>query len=97
MRVRPLKTPFRAPQANTFCERVVGTIRRECLDHVIVFGEEHAREILGEYVAYYDEERTHQALGPESPVPRDRGPVTGSKVISISRLGGLHHSYRRAA
>jgi transposase InsO family protein len=95
--LRQLATAYRSPLQNAHAERLIGTIRRECLDHMIVMGERHARHLLGEFVRYYNEERIHQALGPESPVPRERGTGAGSQVISISHLGGLHHSYRRAA
>lgn len=95
--LRQLVTAYRSPLQNAHAERLIGTIRRECLDHMIVMSEDHGRKLLGEFVHYYNEERTHQALGPEPPVPGDVGPVIGTKVISSPHLGGLHHSYRRAA
>ena len=64
---------------------------------MIVMSEDHGRKLLGEFVHYYNEERTHQALGPEPPVPGDVGPVIGTTVLSYPHLRGLHHSYRRAA
>ena len=94
--LRQVVTAYHSPLQNAHVERVIGTIRRECLDHVIVFGEEHAREVLGEYVAYYNEERTHQALGAESPIVSE-APVGKGPIASIPYLGGLHHGYRRAA
>ena len=93
----PIVTPFRAPQANAIAECVIGTIRRECLDHVIVLSERHLRRVLAEYVDYYNAVRPHQSLSaqpPEGPrVVFDRsGPVIGRPI-----LGGLHHEYRREA
>jgi putative transposase len=95
--LRQMVTAYHAPLQNAHAERVIGTFRRECLDHVIVLGEGHARRILDEYVRYYDEERTHQALGGDSPLSRaDERSSTGT-LIAVPHLGGLHHSYRRAA
>jgi transposase InsO family protein len=98
-----LKTPVRAPQANAFCERLVGTIRRECLDYLIPFGARHLKMILNEYVIHYNRGRPHSFLGPgipESPqakVPasphRHESPA-GHRVASTPVLGGLHHEYR---
>jgi hypothetical protein len=95
--LRQMVTAYHSPLQNPHAERVIGTIRRECLDHVIVLGENHARRLMDEYVRYYDEERTHQALGGDSPLSRaDERPTKGT-VIAVPHLGGLHHSYRRAA
>ena len=87
----------RSPWQNGYCERVIGSIRRECLDHVIVLGERHLRRVLKEYLAYYHRSRTHLGLEKETPVPRaiqapDVGPVASEPV-----LGGLHHRYYREA
>jgi hypothetical protein len=65
--------------------------------HVIVLGEDHARHILDEFVRYYDEQRTHQALGGDSPLSRVEHRATAGTVISVPHLGGLHHSHSRAA
>ncbi len=97
LRLKQMVSAYHSPLQNAYAERVIGTLRRDCLAHVIVMGERHAREILGEYVGYYNAERTHQALGGESPVPRDESPVENGRVISYQHLGGLHHSYRRVA
>ena len=101
--VQVLRTPVRAPKANAFCERLVGTLRRECLDFLIPIGEQHLRRILKAYVRYYNRGRPHSALGPGIPEPihasvpasghRHRLP-SGYRIISISVLGGLHHDYR---
>jgi transposase InsO family protein len=86
-----------SPWQNSYVERVIGTVRRECLDHVIIFSEDHLRSVLSEYFGYYHQVRTHQALDGNSPNPRDvEGPAKG-KVISIPKVGGLHHHYRRVA
>jgi transposase InsO family protein len=97
MNLRQMVTAYHSPLQNAHAERVIGTIRRECLDHVIVLGEDHARRILEEYVGYYNAERTHQALGGDSPLVRERAPAPAGKIVSAPHLGGLHHSYRRAA
>jgi putative transposase len=76
---------------------VIGSIRRDCLDHVIVFNEAHLRRILTRYFAYYHESRTHLSLDRNAPVPREIDPPERGKVIAIPHLGGLHHRYSRAA
>jgi len=90
-------TAPRSPWQNGYCERVIGSIRRECLDHVIVLGEKHLRRVLKEYLAYYHGSRTHLGLEKDAPEPRvvqarDLGPVASEPV-----LGGLHHRYCRDA
>jgi len=87
----------RSPWQNGFCERVIGSIRRECLDHGIVLNEKHLRRILKEYLAYYHQSRTHLGLKKDTPVPRD---VQTQEIGSVTRapvLGGLHHRYYREA
>ncbi len=87
----------RAPWQNPYCERVIGSIRRECLDHVIVLNERHLYRILADYFAYYHNSRPHLSLDRNSPTPRDvEGPSHG-EVVSIPQVGGLHHRYTRAA
>jgi transposase InsO family protein len=90
-----IPTPVRAPRANSIAERVVRTLRHECLDHMIVINERHLYELLTEYVSYYNQERPHRSLEHQSPVPREiirEGPVVSRRI-----LGGLHHAYARAA
>ena len=87
----------RSPWQNPYCERVIGSIRRECLDHVIVLGEEHLRRILAEYLRYYHGARAHLSLGRNSPNPRQVEPLEAGRVVAEPLLGGLHHRYRRAA
>jgi len=94
--ITELVTPRRCPWRNGFCERVIGTIRRECTDHVIALGERHLSRVLREYVAYYNRERTHTSLDGNAPEPRVAQALHGD-VIATPVLGGLHHAYRRAA
>ena len=90
-----IATPIHAPKANAVIERVIGTLRRECLDHLIVLDEQHLQSVLAEYVAYYNRERPHRTLGLQTPEPRLR-PTTGP-IWSRPVLNGLHHAYERAA
>ncbi|MCD4749700.1 MAG: integrase core domain-containing protein [Thermoanaerobaculales bacterium] len=104
--IHPLKTPVRAPKANTFCERLIGTIRRDCLDYLIPLSENHLRMILREYIDFYNHHRPHSSLGPGIPDPAEGLPVEPQpdrhrlpesvKVVSTPILGGLHHTYRIA-
>jgi len=98
-----LKTPFRAPQANAFCERLVGSIRRECLDFLIPLNERHLRGIVKEWAAHYNKGRPHSSLGPGIPEPSGGVPVSeisghripsGRRVVGSPVLSGLHHEYR---
>ena len=87
----------RSPWQNPYCERLIGSIRRECLDHVIVLNEAHVRRILASYFAYYHESRAHLSLERNASVPRRVEHPSEGKVIAIPQVGGLHHRYRRAA
>jgi putative transposase len=97
MDIEEVVTAPRSPWQNPYAERVIGSIRRECLDHVIVLNERHLRRILTSYFAYYHESRTHLSLERNSPVPRRVEHPSEGKVIAIPQVGGLHHRYRRAA
>lgn len=88
---------YQSPWQNGYVERAIGSIRRECLDHVIVFGERHLRRVLREYVAYYHDSRTHLGLGKDAPEPRAIQPRDAGVVVSALVLGGLHHHYWRQA
>jgi transposase InsO family protein len=95
--IREIVTARRSPWQNPYAERVIGSIRRECTDRIIVFGEEHLRRILSSYQTYYNEARTHLSLERNSPVPREVEPPSKGRVVAIPHLGGLHHRYQRAA
>jgi transposase InsO family protein len=95
--IEQVLTAPRSPWHNPYCERVIGTLRRECLDHVIVLGEQHLRRILRQYLEYYHGSRTHLALGKDAPEPRERESVDGGKVVALPMVGGLHHRYSRLA
>ncbi|WP_085440342.1 integrase core domain-containing protein [Magnetofaba australis] len=86
-----------SPWQNAIAERVIGTLRRDCFDHVIVFNEAHLRQKLGEYVAYYHGSRTHLGLSKDCPVHRDIQPKEAGSVVAFPVLGGLHHRYERVA
>ena len=95
--LRQLVTAYKSPRQNAHAERVIGTIRRECLDHMIILGERHAWHLLHEFAAYYNADRAHQALDGDAPESR-RGSSSGTgHLVAVPHLGGLHHSYRRAA
>ena len=87
----------RHPWQNPYAERVIGSIRRECLDHVIVLNEDHLRRTLAEYFDYYHEARAHLSLDRNSPIPRSVQAPEKGKVVAKAYLGGLHHCYSRAA
>ena len=96
--IRTVLTPVHAPNANGVAERVIGTLRRECLDHVIVFNERHLRRALHEYVAHDNRMRPHRSLALDSPDgrPLQRRPRLG-RVRSRPVLGGVHQEYEWAA
>ena len=87
----------RSPWQNPYVERLIGSIRRECLDHVIVFGEAHLRRILSRYFDYYHNSRTHGALDDNAPCPRTVETPGMGRVIAVPQVGGLHHRYFRVA
>ncbi len=93
--VEEILSAVRSPLMDTHCERVIGTLRRECFDHVIVWNEEHARRLLTSYVSYYNEDRTHLALDKNTPNGRAVEPARLGKVVALPRAGGLHHRYTR--
>ena len=88
----------RSPWQNAYAERVIGSIRRECLDHVVVIGERHLREILSKYMDYYNRTRTHLSLTKDAPEHRTVQRPSQGRVVEVPRVGLLHHEYvRRAA
>jgi len=98
MGVGEVLTAPHSPWQNPFAERLIGSIRRECLDHVLVLGESHLRRILTRYFAYYHRARTHLSLDKDAPNGRPIERTALGRVISIREVGGLHHRYvRRAA
>jgi transposase InsO family protein len=87
----------RSPWQRAYVERVIGSIRRECLDHVIVFHEGSLRRTLNSYFDYYHRSRTHLSLGKDSPEPRAIQPPEMGSVVAVPQVGGLHHRYERRA
>jgi transposase InsO family protein len=97
MGIREVIIAPRAPWQNAFVERVIGSIRRECLDHVIVLSEAHLCRVLRAYLAYYNTARPHQSLDDNSPQPRVVELSPRGRIIAIPQVGGLHHRYQRVA
>jgi putative transposase len=97
--IEPKRTGIRSPWQNGIAERFVGSCRRDLLDHVIVLNARHCKRLMTEYVRYYHDDRTHLGLDKQTPAGRKSatGTTRGAKVISMSRLGGLHHRYNLAA
>jgi len=98
--IRVLRTPIRAPRANATCERFLGSVRRECLDHILILGEAHLRRVLRAYVGYFNSARPHQGIGqaiPVGPAEVERIHAGAGRIVAFPVLGGLHHDYRRAA
>jgi hypothetical protein len=87
----------RSPWQNPYCERIIGSIRRDCLDHVIVLNEAHLHRILTGYFKYYHNSRPHLSPDRNSPVRRRVEPPSEGRVIAIPQVGGLHHRYTRRA
>ena len=87
----------RSPWQNPYVERLIGSIRREFLDHVIVLGESHLRRLLADYLDYYQLSRTHLSLDKDAPEPREVQPPTMGEVVALPKVGGLHHRYERRA
>ena len=87
----------RLPWQNADAERLIGSIRRECLDHVIVVNETGLSRVLGRYLTYYHQSRTHLSLAKDSPKPRPIAPPTLGPVVALPQVGGLHHRYDRRA
>ncbi len=94
--IEEIQIPFGAPDANAVCERFVGSLRRECLDHMLVLNQKHLNVITRDYVDYYNRNRPHQGLAQSISIPADDPPTSG-EIIALPVLGGLHHHYRRAA
>lgn len=93
--IEQVLTAYRSPWQNPYCERLIGTLRRDYLDHVIVWNESHLRRTLRALLRYYHEDRTHQGLDNDCPEPR--AVESTGEIVELSRLGGLHHRYSRRA
>ena len=95
-----LKTPYQAPRANAICERFLGSVRRECLDHLLILHERQLQRVLNAYVHYFNQARPHQGIQqqiPEQKVGSVLAQHASGKVLSFPVLGGLHHDYRKSA
>jgi transposase InsO family protein len=97
MNIQTVRTAPRSPWQNAYVERVVGSIRRECLDHVIVSNEAGLRRVLADYVVYCMRSRTHLALRKDAPLPRATMPRSAGRIVATRHVGGLHYRYDRAA
>jgi transposase InsO family protein len=97
MDIEQVKTAPRSPWQNPYCERVIGSIRRDVLDHVIVLNDRHLKRVLSAYIAYYHCLRTHLSLAMDCPYPRAVEPPETGRVIARPEVGGLHHHYERQA
>ncbi len=95
--IKELKAPFRTPQANGYCERFMGSLRRESMDHILIHGDKHLRGVVTEYTAYFNQERPHQGIDQRVPNHYDlpKSKPTRGQISSKAILGGLHHSYSR--
>jgi transposase InsO family protein len=97
LKIREVLTAPRSPWQNPYVERLIGSIRRECLNLAIIFDEHHLKRLLRAYFSYYHTARTHLSLDKQCPEPRVEDPPEAGKVIAFPHLGSLHHEYRRAA
>ncbi len=97
--IQIVRIPFRAPRANAVCERFLGSVRRECLDYLLIFSDQQLYHVMKEYVVYFNRARPHQGIGQKIPeVSRtESAPIPKGKIIAFPVLNGLHHDYRRAA
>src|SRR6266496_2044565 len=98
--IKILKTPYHAPRANAICERFLGSVRRECLDHLLILQEKQLHRVLRAYIEYFNRARPHQGIHqqvPERTVTSVVSDQLADRIISVPILGGLHHEYRRVA
>ena len=95
MGVKPVRTSRGSPWQNCYCERWIGSCRRELLDHIIPLSELHLLKRVREYVSYYHADRCHLSLGKDCPIPRpvQKRPSDDARVVALPRVGGLHHRY----
>jgi transposase InsO family protein len=92
-----LRTPVRAPRANAYCERFIGSLRRECLDPILILSEKQLRRLVNEYVQFFNEDRPHQGIDQRIPAGPDSSPSIEGEIVARPVLGGLHHAYSRQA
>ena len=97
MGIKQVLSALRSPWQRAYVERLIGSIRRECLDHFVVFGERSLRRTLTAYCAYYHNWRTHLSLGKDAPQSRRIQPAVAGEVVEMPEVGGLHHHYERRA
>ena len=97
MGVEQVVIAARSPRRNPYVERLIGSVRRECLNHVIVLSERHLRRILADYIRYYHRWRTHQGLEMDCPEIREVHAADRGLVVEVDEVGGLHHHYERVA
>jgi transposase InsO family protein len=95
--IREVLTAPQSPWQNAYVERLIGSIRRECLDHVIILSEAGLRRMLRSYFDYYERSRTHLSLGKDAPISRPIQPEATGRIVEIAQVGGLHHRYERVA
>jgi putative transposase len=95
--IREVTTAPRSPWQNPYVERLIGTLRRECLDHVVVLNETHLRRLLSQYLIYYHRARTHLSLDKDAPEPRPVECLDQGRIVETPMVGGLHHRYTRQA
>src|SRR3954463_15770517 len=97
MGIRDRPTSPRSPWQNAYAERLIGSIRRECLDHIIVWNARSLGRVLNAYVVYYQRSRTHLSLEKDAPIPRPIVARGDGRIVAIPHVGGLHHRYERRA
>ena len=98
MGIKEVRTAKASPWQSPFVERFVGSIRRECVDHIIPLNRRHLQKVLDSYRTYYNESRCHLSLGKNPPEPREiEPPEKGAKIVAITQVRGLHHRYTRRA
>jgi putative transposase len=95
MGIKEVVTAARSPWQNAYVERIIGSIRRECLDHVVIFNEHHLRRVLSTYFQYYHKTRTHLSLDKDCPETRHINSPTAGKIVAFPEVGGLHYRYER--
>ena len=96
MGIEEMMTAPQSPWQNPHVERLIGSIRRECLDHVIVLSENHLRRVLRSYFSYYHDWRTHLSLDMDCPEPRDIQDAEAGETTEVPEVGGIHHRYERS-